>query len=156
MKLNLGTLCYTGVSSKEVDKLDMRVFKKVSEDFNTLRNMWSKAFLIFLMERSEDSKLSACAKKLHLEIKYKESDVYERYFRPFMRELKKEFLSYSYGGTKSQIVDSLVNYGDLEYVILNRVIFNSTPSLYNKDFLTLDSSLPRTLLNQIETKYYAY
>ena len=149
MKFDIDNLIGVGVSNKDSRKVDMTLYKKIMNDFSELKSIWSKSFFIFILEKSDSSRLKYCGKKLHLEMKILEAETYNRFFNPYILEMKKAFsITRDFSDIKNHIVNSLIEFGNTEYIILNRVIFNAS-DLYG----TLDNSLPHEMISEIETYY---
>lgn len=147
--VNKKALVSSTIGNKETDQADPRLYKKVYAEFIKLSWIWGKSFMIFLMERCEDRELVLCAKKLHLEMKYKEKEVYDRYMHHFLQELKKDFFKAQYGGTLDNIGETMITYGLEEFLVLNRVVFNCTDK-----FKFENISWTQDMRKEIERSYY--
>jgi hypothetical protein len=147
-KINIDSLIGVGLSNKYTDKANMQIYRRLLKDFSLIKSFWGKAFFIFLAERSDNADISNCGKKLHLEMKARENSVYERYIKHFMTELKKDFFNNYFDTISDNITDSMVTYGQEEFIILNKIIFNCTDK-----FKFSKVSYTKDMRNLIETSY---
>lgn len=125
-RFDVDLLVGIGYGNKQIDKIDMRLFKEVHADFVQLKGLWGKAFFIFLLERAFRNDLKICGKKLHLDMKLRENAVYERYMKHHMTDLKRDFLNGKHDTISDNITDSMVTYGNTEFILLNKAIYNCT------------------------------
>jgi len=147
-RVNIDLLIGSGAGTKETDKADMRLYRILLKDFSALKSFWAKAFFIFLLERTDNKDLRCCGKKLHFEMRLREKETYDRYIHHYIVELKRDFFKSKYDNILDNITDSLISFGESEFVILNKIIFNCTDKFkFNKVSYTKDM---RTL---IETYY---
>lgn len=141
-RVNIDLLVGSGAGTKETDKADMRLYKRLIVDFSELKSFWSKAFFIFLLERTDNKELRSCGKKLHFEMRLREKETYDRYIAHYMAELKREFFKSKYDNILDNITDSLISFGESEFVILNKIIFNCTDKFkFNKVSYTKEMRL---------------
>ena len=149
MKFDIDNLIGVGVSNKNTDKVDTFLFKKVNTDFVTLKSIWSKSFFIFALERADNERLRYCGNKLHLELKILEGDTYRRFFEPYIFDMKRAFsVTRDFSDIQAHLVNSLVEYGNTEYIILNKILYNATDIYGN-----MTHSLPMDMRTEIETLY---
>lgn len=149
MKFDIDNLIGVGVSNKDTEKVDMILYKKVNKDFSDLKSIWSKSFFIFALERVDNKRLKYCGNKLHLELKILDSETYKRYFEPYMLDMKRAFsVTRDFQDIQTHIVNSLVEFGNTEYIILNKILYNAT-DLYSN----MAHSLPMDMKREIETLY---
>lgn len=153
MEFNIDTLIGTSVGNKHTDKVDTRLYEVVMGDFTQLKNMWSKSFAIFLLERSGFDRLKNIGAKIHLEIKFLDESTYDRFIRPYIQELKRSFIASDFHKVKDHIVEAYITHGETEYIIIHRMMFNCSPELYWAEHFSDRASFLINTLKKIETHY---
>lgn len=148
LKFNTDILAGSSVSNKDIAKVHPKLYKTILEDFKQLKSFWSKAFFVYLLERSDREVLKNCGKKLHLDLKIAERMTYIRYMKHFFTDLKKAFVTSNYGDVEHNITQSLIDFGNMEFIILNKVIFNCTDEFKFKNL-----SVTKDMKKLIEKTY---
>lgn len=154
MEISIDSIAGSWVKNKDSEKADGRLYKILENDFSKLKGMWSKSFFMFILERAEDERLKRCGARLKLTIEYNESMTYNRYISPIRTELKKATIMGNTQYIIDHILESMMTYGDEEYIILNKILFNCLKPLYHSKNLT--RQLPMATKNKIETDYDIY
>lgn len=108
------------------DKIDPKKFKKVWSDYTKVRSFWGKAcFIVFLMLNRDES-IKACGIKIKRMLMENDYDVYVRHIEPYLSSIKKKNFIDTTGKTVADIIKSrLIDYGELEFVVLCKVVYNS-------------------------------